>query len=81
MGLSDPQVLIQFPLERKKGLEPSTFSLATRHSTTELLPLVPSARVELALHRRNKALDLACLPFHHGGWSQRQDSNLRTFSL
>jgi hypothetical protein len=27
-------------LERAKGVEPSTFSLATRRSTTELCPLV-----------------------------------------
>jgi hypothetical protein len=27
-------------LERAKGVEPSTFSLATRRSTTELCPLL-----------------------------------------
>ena len=32
--------LITLFLERAKGVEPSTFSLATRRSTTELCPLV-----------------------------------------
>ena len=31
-------------MERKTGLEPATSSLARRHSTTELLPLVLFAR-------------------------------------
>ena len=30
----------RYILERAKGLEPSTFSLATRRSTTELCPLL-----------------------------------------
>jgi hypothetical protein len=36
-----PGSLKGFMLERETGVEPATSSLARKHSTTELLPLVP----------------------------------------
>ena len=49
-------------LERKKGFEPSTFSLARRRSTTELLPQVPRRRFELLRAFAHHPLKMACLP-------------------
>ena len=49
-------------VERKKGFEPSTFSLARRRSTTELLPLVPRRRFELLRAFAHHPLKMACLP-------------------
>ena len=65
------------PLERKRGFEPPTSSLARRHSTTELLPhslsrppagplsrfkMVPRRRFELLRAYAHHPLKMACLP-------------------
>jgi hypothetical protein len=52
-------------LERETGFEPATSTLARSHSTTELLPLVPSfysTCVFTANHCTRTALPLGTIP-------------------